>query len=121
MTTVSRRSAIRAEEAARLVPDGASVMIGGFLGVGTPERLVDALVARQARNLTVIANDTAKPGLGIGKLIDAGCIARADRLPYRDEPRDAARMLEGAMAVELVPRERLPSGSAPAASGSAAS
>ena len=70
------RTAISAEEAAALVRDGASVMIGGFLGVGSPERIIDALVARGARNLTVIANDTARPGLGIGKLIDAGCVTR---------------------------------------------
>jgi len=66
------RSAITAEEAASLVPDGATVMVGGCLGVGTPERVMDALVARGARGLTVIANDTARPGLGIGKLVDAG-------------------------------------------------
>jgi acetate CoA/acetoacetate CoA-transferase alpha subunit len=107
MTTVSRRSAISAEEAARLVPDGASVMIGGFLGVGTPERLVDALVARQARNLTVIANDTAKPGLGIGKLIDAGCIARAIVSHIGTNPVTQRRMLDGAMAVDLVPQGTL--------------
>jgi acetate CoA/acetoacetate CoA-transferase alpha subunit len=71
------RIAISAQEAAALVGDGASVMIGGFLGVGTPERIVDALVARGARGLTVIGNDTARPGLGIGKLIEAGCVARA--------------------------------------------
>jgi len=69
------RRAISAEEAASLVADGASVMIGGFLGVGTPERIVDALVARGAHGLTVIANDSARPGKGIGKLVDAGCVA----------------------------------------------
>jgi acetate CoA/acetoacetate CoA-transferase alpha subunit len=107
MTTVSMRSAIRAEEAARLVPDGARVMIGGFLGVGTPERLMDALVARQARNLTVIANDTAKPDLGIGKLIDAGCVARAIVSHIGTNPVTQRKMLEGAMAVELVPQGTL--------------
>jgi len=46
-------------------------MIGGFMGVGTPERLIDELVRQAKRNLTVIANDTAVPGRGIGKLVDA--------------------------------------------------
>lgn len=45
------RAAISAEEAARLVPDGASVMIGGFLAVGSPRRIIDAQVARGARGL----------------------------------------------------------------------
>ena len=40
------RIAISAADAATLIPDGASVMIGGFMGVGTPERIIDALVAR---------------------------------------------------------------------------
>ena len=58
---------IALEQAAALVPDGATVMIGGFMGVGTPERLIDELVRRATGGLTVIANDTAMPGVGIGK------------------------------------------------------
>ncbi len=46
------------------------------MGVGSPHRLINALVARGVRDLTVIANDTARPGVGIGKLISAGCVAR---------------------------------------------
>src|SRR4051794_10232195 len=107
MATVSMRSAIRAEDAARLVPDGASVMIGGFLGVGTPERLVDALIARGARNLTVIANDTAKPGLGIGRLLDAGCVARAIVSHIGTNPVVQRKMLDGLMTVDLVPQGTL--------------
>ena len=82
-------------------------MIGGFLGVGTPERLVDALVARQARNLTVIANDTARPGLGIGKLIDAGCVARVIVSHIGTNPVTQRRMLAGEIEVELVPQGTL--------------
>jgi acyl CoA:acetate/3-ketoacid CoA transferase alpha subunit len=41
------------------------VTVDGFLGVGTPHRLVDALIGRGARGLTIIGNDTARPGLGI--------------------------------------------------------
>ena len=58
------------EDAVALIPDGASLMVGGFMGVGTPERLIDELVRQGKRDLTVIANDTAMPGVGIGKLID---------------------------------------------------
>ena len=55
-----------------LIPDGASLLIGGFMGVGTPNHLIDELVRQGKRGLTIIANDTAKPGVGIGKLISAG-------------------------------------------------
>ena len=56
------RSAAAAEEAARFVLGGATVVVGGFLAVGTPERPIEALVTRRARGLTVMANDTAPPG-----------------------------------------------------------
>ena len=55
---------ISLKEAVALIPDGASLMIGGFMAVGTPERLVDELVRQGKRNLTVIANDTAMPWQG---------------------------------------------------------
>src|SRR5215218_9667846 len=71
------RAAVAPAAAAELDPDGATVMIGGFMGVGSPHRIIAALVARGARGLTVIANDTARPGVGIGRLITAGCVAKA--------------------------------------------
>ena len=67
---------ISLKDAVALIPDGASLMIGGFMAVGTPERLVDELVRQGKRNLTIIANDTAMPGRGIGKLVSAGLISR---------------------------------------------
>ena len=51
-----------------MIPDGASLMIGGFMAVGTPERIIDEIVRQNKRELTVIANDTAAPGKGTGKL-----------------------------------------------------
>ena len=51
-----------------MIPDGASLMVGGFMAVGTPERLIDEIVRQNKRDLTLIANDTAAPGRGIGKL-----------------------------------------------------
>ena len=59
----------RWRSAVSAIPDGASLMIGGFMGVGTPERLIDELCRQGRRDLTVIANDTARPGVGIGKLV----------------------------------------------------
>jgi len=62
------KTAIPVEEAARRIPDGASLLVGGFMGVGSPHRLIDALVACGRRNLTLIGNDTARPGVGVAKL-----------------------------------------------------
>jgi acetate CoA/acetoacetate CoA-transferase alpha subunit len=53
-------------EAVAMIPDGASLMIGGFMAVGTPERLMDELVRQKKRDLTVIANDNAFPEVGVG-------------------------------------------------------
>lgn len=101
------RRAFTAEEAAALVPDGASVMFGGFMAVGAPERLFDALVARGARGLTVIGNDTARPGIGVGKLIDAGCVARVIVSHIGTNPVTQRKMHAGEIEVELVPQGTL--------------
>jgi acetate CoA/acetoacetate CoA-transferase alpha subunit len=101
------KSTLRAEAAGALIPDGASLLIGGFMGVGTPERLVDALVARNARDLTVIANDTALPGRGIGKLIGAGAVSRVIASHIGLNPETQAKMISGEIDCELVPQGTL--------------
>ena len=62
---------ITLDKAVALIPDGATLMIGGFMAVGTPERLMDELVRQGRKDLTMIANDNALPGKGIGKLVGA--------------------------------------------------
>ncbi len=101
------RRAITAAEAATLVPDGASVLFGGFMAVGSPERVIDALVERGARGLTIIGNDTARPGVGVGKLIDAGCVARCVVSHIGTNPVTQRKMIAGEIAVELVPQGTL--------------
>ncbi len=98
---------IPVERAAALIPDGASLMIGGFMGIGTPERLIDELVRQGKRNLTVIANDTAAPGRGIGKLISAGMVGRTIASHIGLNPETQQQMLAGKMAVDLVPQGTL--------------
>ena len=101
------RAALSPAAAAELVSDGATVMIGGFMGVGSPRRINAALVARGARGLTVIANDTARPGVGIGRLISAGCLARVVVSHIGTNPETQRLMLAGGLAVELVPQGTL--------------
>jgi acetate CoA/acetoacetate CoA-transferase alpha subunit len=99
--------AISVEEAVDLIPHGATVMIGGFMGVGTPERLVDEMVRQGKRDLVVIANDAATPGRGIGKLIDAGLVARAIASHIGLNPRAQQEMLAGRVRIDLVPQGTL--------------
>jgi acetate CoA/acetoacetate CoA-transferase alpha subunit len=101
------KRAISATAAAALIPDGAVVMIGGFMGVGSPHRLIDAIVAADKKGLTVIANDTGLPGVGIGKLITARCISRVIASHIGLNPETQKRMLAGEIEVELVPQGTL--------------
>jgi len=91
----------------RMIPDGASVMIGGFLGVGTPERIVDEIVRQGKRDLTVIANDTATPDRGIGKLVAAKVLRKAIVSHIGLNPETQRQMMAGDLEVELVPQGTL--------------
>lgn len=96
-----------AKEAVERISDGMSVMIGGFLAVGTPESLVDALVEKGATNLTLIANDTAFPGKGVGKLQD-NCRLSKVHTSYVGGHTDYTRCLEtGEVEVVLTPQGTL--------------
>ena len=95
------------EQAVARIPAGATLMIGGFMGVGTPEKIVDELVRQRKGRLTVIANDNALPGRGIGKLVDAGLVARTITSHVGLNPETQKRMLAGTMQVELVPQGTL--------------
>jgi acetate CoA/acetoacetate CoA-transferase alpha subunit len=95
------------ESAVAQIADGASLMIGGFMGVGTPERIVDELVRQHKRDLTVIANDTALPGIGIGKLVTAKLVRKVIASHIGLNPETQQKMLAGEMEVELVPQGTL--------------
>ena len=88
---------IGVKEAVEMIPDGASLMIGGFMAVGSPERVIDELVRQGKRNLTVIANDTAMPGKGIGKLVSAGAITRMVASHIGLNPETQKQMIDGRM------------------------
>lgn len=98
---------ITLEEAVGLIPDGASLMIGGFMAVGSPERVIDELVRQHKRDLTVIANDTAMPGRGIGKLVSARVVRKIIVSHIGLNPETQQQMIAGEMEVELVPQGTL--------------
>jgi acetate CoA/acetoacetate CoA-transferase alpha subunit len=98
---------ISIQDAVAMIPNGASLMVGGFMGVGTPERLIDELVRQGKRHLTVIANDTAMPGRGIGKLVAAGLLDRVVASHIGLNPETQKQMITGKLAVDLVPQGTL--------------
>ena len=101
MNTISIRDAVA------MIPDGASLLIGGFMGIGTPERIVDELVRQRKSDLTVIANDTALPGSGIGKLISGKMLRKAIVSHIGLNPETQRQMMAGDLEVELVPQGTL--------------
>jgi len=98
---------ISLEQSVALIPDGASLMIGGFMAVGTPERMIDEIIRQNKRDLTVIANDTASPSCGIGKLIGAKRVRKAVVSHIGLNPETQRQMLAGELEVELVPQGTL--------------
>lgn len=98
---------ISAEQSVAMIPDGASLMIGGFMAVGSPERVIDEIVRQNKRNLVVIANDTAAPGRGIGKLITAKAARKAIVSHIGLNPETQKQMMAGELEVELVPQGTL--------------
>jgi acetate CoA/acetoacetate CoA-transferase alpha subunit len=95
------------DQSVAMIPDGASVMIGGFMGVGTPERTIDEIVRQNKSDLVVIANDTASPGRGIGKLISAGLVRKAIVSHIGLNPETQKQMMSGALEVQLIPQGTL--------------
>jgi acetate CoA/acetoacetate CoA-transferase alpha subunit len=102
MKTASTLEAVVAQ-----IPDGATLMIGGFLGVGTPHRLVQGLVSAGRTGLTVITNDTHFPGIGIGRLIEARLVKRLIVTHIGTNQETQRQMMAGEIDVELVPQGTL--------------
>lgn len=95
------------EQTMQNIEDGMTLMIAGFLAVGTPEVLVDALVVQGTKQLTVIANDTAFPDKGIGKLVVDGRLKKVIVSHIGTNPETGRQMNTGKIEVELVPQGTL--------------
>jgi len=95
------------EQVAEKIHDGMTLMIGGFLGVGTPLGIIDSLVEKGVRNLTVIANDTAFPDKGIGKLIVNKQVKKCIVSHIGTNPETGRQMIAGEMEVVLTPQGTL--------------
>ncbi|MCZ4260636.1 3-oxoacid CoA-transferase subunit A [Limimaricola sp. G21655-S1] len=91
------------------IPDGASVMIGGFGGSGAPIELIHALIDRGPRDLTVINNNAGNGRIGIAAMIDAGMVRKIIcSFPKSKDPRAfTAAYLAGRIELELVPQGTL--------------
>ena len=101
------KTVITQEAAVAMIPDGATIMIGGFFGVGSPHRLIQGLVTAGRKDLSIIANDTAFPGIGIGMLIAVRPGERLVASHIGADLESQRQMIAGELQVDLVPQGTL--------------
>jgi 3-oxoacid CoA-transferase subunit A len=93
-----------AEAAVARIPDGATIMMGGFGLCGIPENLIQALHARGTRNLTVISNNAGVDDFGIGILLKSRQVTRMVATYVGENKEFERQFLTGELDVELVPQ-----------------
>ena len=109
-----------AAEAASLVKDGMTVMVGGFMANGTPEPIIDELVKSNVKDLTIICNDAGfgrkkdketgewkGKASGVGKLVENGQVKKLIASHVGLNPEFGAKYFEGEIDLELVPQGTL--------------
>ena len=107
---------ISPSDAASFIKDGMTLMIGGFLRHGTPERIIDEIVASGVKSLTLIVNDTAFPDKGCGKLVTNNQVKKLIVSHIGTNPNTGQKMNSGELEIEFSPQgtlaERIRSGGA---------
>src|SRR4051794_17570644 len=105
-----------AEDAVARIPDGATIMMGGFGLCGIPETLIDALRARGTRELTVISNNAGIDDFGIGVLLRTRQVRKMISTYVGENKEFERQFLSKELEVELVPQgtfaERIRAGGA---------
>jgi acetate CoA/acetoacetate CoA-transferase alpha subunit len=98
---------ITLDEAVDQVKDGMTIMVGGFLGCGSPHKIIDKLVEKGVKDLTLICNDSGFPEVGVGKLVVNKQIKKLIASHVGTNPETGRQMNEGEMEVVLVPQGTL--------------
>ncbi|MDQ0876179.1 acetate CoA/acetoacetate CoA-transferase alpha subunit [Paenibacillus sp. V4I3] len=95
------------EEALLAINDGCTLMYGGFGGIGTPPTMIEGILQKGIKDLTIIGNDTGFPQIGIGRLITAGRVKKVIASHIGSNPNAGLRMEEGTMEVVFYPQGTL--------------
>lgn len=98
---------ISLNEAVDMIHDGMTIMVGGFLGCKNPFRIVDAIVEKGIKDITLIANDTSFPEVGIGKLVVNKQVKKLIASHIGTNKETGNQMNSGEMQVELAPQGTL--------------
>lgn len=94
-------------EAVDKINDGVTLMVGGFLSVGSPLTIIDAIVEKGVKDITLISNDTSKPGIGNSKLIAKKLVKKVITSHIGTNPETGKQMMEGSLEVQLIPQGSL--------------
>ncbi|THA05120.1 acetate CoA-transferase subunit alpha [Rodentibacter pneumotropicus] len=84
--------------------DGMTLMSGGFMGVGTPEKIVQAILAAEVKNIQLICSDTAQVHNGVGPLIVHDRVKKVFASHIGTNPETGKKMISGEIEVELIPQ-----------------
>lgn len=95
------------EEALSFIKQGMTIMVGGFLGVGAPELLMDGIIEKKIGNLTLIANDTSFPDQNYGKLVVEKLIKKMYISHIGTNPETGRQMNSNETEVILIPQGTL--------------
>lgn len=98
---------ISLDDAIDFIKDGSVLMYGGFLSCGAAEKIIDGIVAKGIKHLTIVGNDTGLAGTGVSKLIAAGAVDKVITSHIGTNPQTGALMSSGELTVELVPQGTL--------------
>lgn len=98
---------ISVKEAVSKIKDGSVLLFGGFLGCGSPHRIIDELIASGVKDLTIVCNDTAYVDMGVGRLVVSGQLKKAIVSHVGTNKETGRQMSEGILDVELVPQGTL--------------
>ncbi|WMM24246.1 acetate CoA-transferase subunit alpha [Tissierella sp. MB52-C2] len=98
---------ISIDEAISHIKDGMTIMVGGFLGCGSPHRLIDALAEKGVKDLTLICNDSGFTDIGVGKLVVNKQIKKLIASHIGTNRETGNQMNAGEMEVVLVPQGTL--------------
>lgn len=98
---------ISMDEAVEMIKDGMTIMVGGFLGCGAPNKILDKLSERSVKSLTIICNDTSFPEVGLGKLIVNKQVKKAIVSHIGTNPETGRQMNTKELDVELSPQGTL--------------
>lgn len=98
---------INIKEVGDLITNNSSLMIGGFLGVGTPENIISELIRQRKEGLIVIGNDTSFEDKGMGRLIAEKLVKKVITSHIGTNPETQKQMIDEECIVELIPQGTL--------------